>query len=291
MLRDPRPHVRTVDGLRVSAPAQMFVELASILNLVDLVVVGDNLVRTKEDDESKRRTYCSVRTRLSPTTTRSTRFRIEASSTNICAGAETRRPSTVRTSGRGLTEHRIPVTVRTIVHVHDFRVACGEFGVANVHSASLCKGRRSVLLVRPEGQVPCRVRRCTTPSEPLTPRLRPVGRTQPRPRRSRRSRAWRSPADRLTPAQARRTPPRIQSRCVRRACVPSVAECLLTSSRSASTPTTRSVSARSGPECWAERWSTTTTASRSFRATAPGSGSSSSRPRSRRPARTRCTSI
>ena len=34
------------NGVRVSAYAQMFVELSSLLSLVDLVVVGDNLVRT-----------------------------------------------------------------------------------------------------------------------------------------------------------------------------------------------------------------------------------------------------
>lgn len=34
-----------IDGVRVSSAARMFVELASVLSLVDLVVVGDNLVR------------------------------------------------------------------------------------------------------------------------------------------------------------------------------------------------------------------------------------------------------
>ena len=63
------------------------------------------------------------------------------------------------------------------------------------------------------------------------------------------------------------------------------------SSRSASMRTTRSVSRASGPASWAGRWPTTpTTASRSCRAMTPGSGSGSFRPRSRRPARTRCTS-
>ncbi len=37
--------VVVVRGLRVSDPRQMFVELATLLSLVDLVVVGDNLVR------------------------------------------------------------------------------------------------------------------------------------------------------------------------------------------------------------------------------------------------------
>jgi Protein of unknown function (DUF559) len=42
---NPRPDVRVVDGVRVSAPAQMFIELGTVLSLVDLVVVGDHLVR------------------------------------------------------------------------------------------------------------------------------------------------------------------------------------------------------------------------------------------------------
>lgn len=41
-----RAEVMVRDGLQVSGPAQMFVELASLLSLVDLTVVGDNLVRT-----------------------------------------------------------------------------------------------------------------------------------------------------------------------------------------------------------------------------------------------------
>jgi len=40
-----RARVRVVDGVRVSDYRQVFVELASLLGLVDLVVVGDNLVR------------------------------------------------------------------------------------------------------------------------------------------------------------------------------------------------------------------------------------------------------
>ncbi len=44
---EPNAEVREVDGLRVSAPARMFVELASVLGLVDLVVVGDALVRLR----------------------------------------------------------------------------------------------------------------------------------------------------------------------------------------------------------------------------------------------------
>jgi very-short-patch-repair endonuclease len=41
------PHVKTrdVDGIPVSEPIRMFVELASVLNLVDLVVAGDATVR------------------------------------------------------------------------------------------------------------------------------------------------------------------------------------------------------------------------------------------------------
>ena len=39
------PRVRTVKGLRVSHPFRMFVELAGMLSLVDLVVLGDALVK------------------------------------------------------------------------------------------------------------------------------------------------------------------------------------------------------------------------------------------------------
>ena len=57
---NPRPDVRIVHGLRVSAPAQLFVELASLLNLVDLVVVGDNLVRTGRVTSDQLVDYCTL---------------------------------------------------------------------------------------------------------------------------------------------------------------------------------------------------------------------------------------
>ena len=41
----PSSRIVTIDGVRLSAPAQLFVELAEQLTLVDLVVVGDWLVR------------------------------------------------------------------------------------------------------------------------------------------------------------------------------------------------------------------------------------------------------
>lgn len=44
------PRVATIGGLRVSHPFRMFVELASMLSLVDLVVVGDALVRIGKID-------------------------------------------------------------------------------------------------------------------------------------------------------------------------------------------------------------------------------------------------
>jgi hypothetical protein len=43
----PTARVTSRDGVRVSAHAQMFVELATLLSLVDLVVVGDHLVRRR----------------------------------------------------------------------------------------------------------------------------------------------------------------------------------------------------------------------------------------------------
>jgi very-short-patch-repair endonuclease len=42
---NPRPEVTVVGGVRVSTPTQMFIELAPLLSLVDLVVVGDHIVR------------------------------------------------------------------------------------------------------------------------------------------------------------------------------------------------------------------------------------------------------
>jgi len=45
LLTSADPEVVTYRGVRVSAPFQMFLELASVLDLVDLVVVGDALVR------------------------------------------------------------------------------------------------------------------------------------------------------------------------------------------------------------------------------------------------------
>lgn len=43
----PAPDLRRVRGLPVSSPAQLFSELATRLSLVDLVVVGENLVRCR----------------------------------------------------------------------------------------------------------------------------------------------------------------------------------------------------------------------------------------------------
>jgi len=48
-----------VDGTRVSAPAQLFVELASLLTLVDLVVVGDHLVRKEVVTLADLRDFCT----------------------------------------------------------------------------------------------------------------------------------------------------------------------------------------------------------------------------------------
>lgn len=54
--------VRAVAGLRVSAPDRMFVELASFLALVDLVVVGDWLVRRDHTTPERLRDYCRAST-------------------------------------------------------------------------------------------------------------------------------------------------------------------------------------------------------------------------------------
>ena len=55
--------VRILQGLRVSAPARMFVELAGQLNLIDLVIVGDWLVRHEHVSVEELRSYCA-RSRL-----------------------------------------------------------------------------------------------------------------------------------------------------------------------------------------------------------------------------------
>jgi len=49
-----------VRGVRVSAPAQMFVELAQLLPLVDLVVVGDALVRLRRVTAGGLRAFCAA---------------------------------------------------------------------------------------------------------------------------------------------------------------------------------------------------------------------------------------
>lgn len=49
----------TIDGVRVSAPAQCFVELATTLPLVELVVVGDDLVRRGKVSLEALRKHCA----------------------------------------------------------------------------------------------------------------------------------------------------------------------------------------------------------------------------------------
>jgi hypothetical protein len=56
----PAPDVRVVSGVPVSAPAQLFVELAGQLSLVDLVVVGDHLVRRGWITLEKLRAACAA---------------------------------------------------------------------------------------------------------------------------------------------------------------------------------------------------------------------------------------
>ncbi len=50
--------VTTLRGLRVSIAEQMFVELAGLLGLVDLVVVGDDLVRTRRTTPEQLHAFC-----------------------------------------------------------------------------------------------------------------------------------------------------------------------------------------------------------------------------------------
>ena len=58
----PAPRVRVHQGVRVSEYDQMFVELASLLDLVDLVVVGDNLVRKGRLTCARLVAHCSTST-------------------------------------------------------------------------------------------------------------------------------------------------------------------------------------------------------------------------------------
>ncbi len=55
----PDTPVTVVNGDRVSEPDQMFVELAGILNLVDLVVVGDELVRRRKTTPEQLLAFCT----------------------------------------------------------------------------------------------------------------------------------------------------------------------------------------------------------------------------------------
>lgn len=54
----PTSKVVELSGRRISAPEQLFVELAQILGLVDLVIAGDWLVRNKWTSLDKLRTFC-----------------------------------------------------------------------------------------------------------------------------------------------------------------------------------------------------------------------------------------
>lgn len=56
----PEPGVRTVRGIRVSAVDQMFVELAELLSLVDVVLVGDHLVKRRLVTVDDLQQYCAM---------------------------------------------------------------------------------------------------------------------------------------------------------------------------------------------------------------------------------------
>lgn len=55
----PKAEVRTVGGVRVSMIEQNFVELATLLSLADLVVVGDYLVRKNPNGLARLQRYCA----------------------------------------------------------------------------------------------------------------------------------------------------------------------------------------------------------------------------------------
>lgn len=56
--RATKAHVTRRGGIEISTPRQMFVELASLLSFVDLVVVGDNMVRSGMVRLTELRTFC-----------------------------------------------------------------------------------------------------------------------------------------------------------------------------------------------------------------------------------------
>ncbi|UDY23005.1 DUF559 domain-containing protein [Nocardioides sp. Kera G14] len=53
-----RPRVKLKDGVYVSSPEQTFVEMATLLPLVDLVVVGDHIVKKGLSTLGRLRAYC-----------------------------------------------------------------------------------------------------------------------------------------------------------------------------------------------------------------------------------------
>ncbi|NYI78030.1 DUF559 domain-containing protein [Nocardioides panzhihuensis] len=55
----PKGQVKTVGGVRVSMIEQNFVELATLLSLVDLVVVGDYLLRKNPNGLARLQRYCA----------------------------------------------------------------------------------------------------------------------------------------------------------------------------------------------------------------------------------------
>ncbi|SDK07972.1 Protein of unknown function [Nocardioides sp. YR527] len=55
-----RGWVNEISGVRISAPQQVFVELATQLSLVDLVIVGDHMVRKGLVDLETLRAFCAV---------------------------------------------------------------------------------------------------------------------------------------------------------------------------------------------------------------------------------------
>jgi very-short-patch-repair endonuclease len=52
--------VRVVNGIRLSSPERMFVEMAAFLGLVELVVIGDCLVRQRRTSPSALVAYCAA---------------------------------------------------------------------------------------------------------------------------------------------------------------------------------------------------------------------------------------
>ncbi|WP_203338218.1 DUF559 domain-containing protein [Nocardioides limicola] len=102
--------VRVVGGLRVSTCGDMFIELAELLPLVDLVVVGDTLVRRGWLTPAELVQHCAVSRRLG---TRAARRAASYVRPRVDSPMETRLRMLIVLAG--LPEPEVNVTIRNVV--------------------------------------------------------------------------------------------------------------------------------------------------------------------------------